>query len=537
MKKIIKYILLIILSLLNIFMISNSVCINYAQKTEFCLGCGFDITGATAVKIKEDNGKILINCWQKEGFDIYYDIRSKYNYRFEHINPHTGNKCDNYSNVGNYSSLAISDYEKDTVFPVITNITKLNSLPSLRYTGSVLTPSVFLTYKGEAINPSTYCMYYSKATELGENSDDCEGGRPFGYTNNNFAPSDPGTYYVNILYNPDPKISPFLGRTSAKFEIKKDISVTPTVTLSGTSFLCDGKVKVPTVNSVQIKVQTTGGDSKTISLTSSDYTVSYSNSNSKDAGTYKVTVSVNGYKYNHVVTQVEGENIYDDDWYSGSTTLEYTIVDSSDVLVADTLKNIVNNSSLSDVYKKYLISIIDEGTTNGIVDEQVLKDCKETNKNNKSLCDVIDQLLNSKNSSSSPSPSPTPTSKVTPTSTPKKENTTSPEKEEGTTEAVLTKAQAQKVKVKNVKITRPKKKQLKIKWTKASGATKYQIQISTSKKFKSKYTKTYKVTKTSYLKKNLKSKKKYYIRVRSVASVNGKAVYGKWSAVKSIKTK
>ena len=37
--------------------------------------------------------------------------------------------------------------------------------------------------------------------------------------------------------------------------------------------------------------------------------------------------------------------------------------------------------------------------------------------------------------------------------------------------------------------------------------------------------------------KKLKSKKKYYVRVRSYKIVNGKKVYGKWSEVKAVKTK
>ena len=37
--------------------------------------------------------------------------------------------------------------------------------------------------------------------------------------------------------------------------------------------------------------------------------------------------------------------------------------------------------------------------------------------------------------------------------------------------------------------------------------------------------------------KKLKAKKKYYVRVRTYKTVNGKKVYSSWSKVKSIKTK
>ena len=67
----------------------------------------------------------------------------------------------------------------------------------------------------------------------------------------------------------------------------------------------------------------------------------------------------------------------------------------------------------------------------------------------------------------------------------------------------------------------------------------YQIQVATDKKFK-KNKKTVTVAKQNASKKTvkkLKSKKKYYVRVRSYKIVNGEKVYGKWSKIKSVKTK
>ena len=70
--------------------------------------------------------------------------------------------------------------------------------------------------------------------------------------------------------------------------------------------------------------------------------------------------------------------------------------------------------------------------------------------------------------------------------------------------------------------------------------TGYQIQLSTSKKFNYCNTKTVTVKgykNTSKVVKKLKSKKKYYVRIRTYKVVNGKKVYSKWSKVKSVKTK
>lgn len=59
------------------------------------------------------------------------------------------------------------------------------------------------------------------------------------------------------------------------------------------------------------------------------------------------------------------------------------------------------------------------------------------------------------------------------------------------------------------------------------------------KKFK-KNNKSVTVTKQKTTKatvKKLKSKKKYYVRVRTYKKVNGKKIYSSWSKVKSVKTK
>ncbi len=83
-------------------------------------------------------------------------------------------------------------------------------------------------------------------------------------------------------------------------------------------------------------------------------------------------------------------------------------------------------------------------------------------------------------------------------------------------------------------------KKLTIKWKKkTSQTTGYQIQVSTSSKFKS-------GNKTALVKKNktvsttlkkLKAKKTYYVRVRTYKSVNGEKFYSNWSKAVMKKTK
>lgn len=83
------------------------------------------------------------------------------------------------------------------------------------------------------------------------------------------------------------------------------------------------------------------------------------------------------------------------------------------------------------------------------------------------------------------------------------------------------------------------KKQVVVEWKKLSGVTGYEVQYSTSKKFKS-GNKTVKIKKGSTVKtiiKKLKSKKTYYVRVRAYKTVNKVNVYGSYSKVKSVKCK
>ena len=77
-------------------------------------------------------------------------------------------------------------------------------------------------------------------------------------------------------------------------------------------------------------------------------------------------------------------------------------------------------------------------------------------------------------------------------------------------------------------------------WKTVSGATGYEVQYSTSKKFTKKTTKTVTIKKAKTKKttiKKLKKGKKYYVKVRAYKTVDGKKIYGAWSTVKNVKVK
>lgn len=120
------------------------------------------------------------------------------------------------------------------------------------------------------------------------------------------------------------------------------------------------------------------------------------------------------------------------------------------------------------------------------------------------------------------------------------ESATTPSTTQPTTKPSTTKnTETVKPKKTSIKKLSKGKKKFTVTWAKVSGVKGYQIQYSSNKKFK-KNNKSVTVTKQKTTKatvKKLKSKKKYYVRVRTYKTVNGKKIYSSWSKVKSVKTK
>lgn len=120
------------------------------------------------------------------------------------------------------------------------------------------------------------------------------------------------------------------------------------------------------------------------------------------------------------------------------------------------------------------------------------------------------------------------------------ESATTPSTTQPTTKPNTTKnTETVKPKKTSIKKLSKGKKKFTVTWAKISGVKGYQIQYSSDKKFK-KNNKSVTVTKQKTTKatvKKLKSKKKYYVRVRTYKTVNGKKIYSSWSKVKSVKTK
>ena len=147
-------------------------------------------------------------------------------------------------------------------------------------------------------------------------------------------------------------------------------------------------------------------------------------------------------------------------------------------------------------------------------------------------------------STPTPEPTPTPNPAPQPSTQPTQELPQQAEQQtaqQQSTQNDTTTMQTEVAKPKSVtpKTVKAAKKAVSVEWKKVSGVSGYEIQLATDKKFKkNKKTVTVKKQKTTKTTvKKLKAKKKYYVRVRTYKTVNGKKVYSSWSKVKSVKTK
>lgn len=109
--------------------------------------------------------------------------------------------------------------------------------------------------------------------------------------------------------------------------------------------------------------------------------------------------------------------------------------------------------------------------------------------------------------------------------------------QETTTKKIITTTKTVKVPIVKVNSAKKKKsaKTAKISLKKLKKVSGYQIQISRTKKFKTKNVITKYSKKASFTVKKLQAKKKYYVRARAYVSVGKKKIFGNWSATKQVK--
>jgi len=262
---------------------------------------------------------------------------------------------------------------------------------------------------------------------------------------------------------------------SCKEEVSRTTVIIPKVSsveLSGTSYTYDGVVKTP---SVKVK------DSKGTVLTQdTDYTVTYA-SGRKNAGTYKVTVTMKG---NYSGTKTVSFKINPISASKCSFKLSTTTYTYNGKVKTPSVT--VKNAKGTKLTKNTHYTVKYASGRKNVGKYRVIVTMKGNYSGTKTLYLTINPPKTS-----------------------------------------VSKLSAAK---KSLKVTIKKK---------SSQVTGYQIEYSTSKSFKSKYTKSrtvksYKTTSTTL--KNLKAKKTYYVRVRTYKTINGKKYYSGWSSYKLKKT-
>ena len=226
-------------------------------------------------------------------------------------------------------------------------------------------------------------------------------------------------------------------------------------------------------------------DSRGKAISTTQYTVSYSNASSKNAGKYSVTVTLKGN-------------------YSGSKSLTYTIGKASQKITASAKTVTLGDRAFSLGAKASGGGKLSYKTNNKAVAVVSSKGVITIKGVGKATITI--------NASANTNYNAAPAKKVTVTVLPKKTSVS--------------------------KVSSSSKGKAVISWKKVSGVTGYSVQYSTSSKFSGAKTVTVKGSSASGTTlKSLKSKKNYYVRVCTYKKVNGKTYYSDWSSAKKVKIK
>ena len=233
---------------------------------------------------------------------------------------------------------------------------------------------------------------------------------------------------------------------------------------------------------------------------------------------------------------VTGEN-----YINGETAIEVTLDLSNQIKNGDSYSIYASTYSWDDAKDYvYLIRCVEFLDASG----NILKTIGNLNKpsdpsvpynpsDSSNLSDSSNNPSNSSNPSGSGQSEPSNSGSSQPTSAQPATNapTTAAPKVTPSTATKVTKP----AKVKAVML-KAKKKKLNVSWRKVSGATGYEVKAARNRKF-TKGKKTVTVKKNKVTIKNLKQKKKYFVKVRAYKLANGRKFYGKWSKVVKKKTK
>ncbi len=331
------------------------------------------------------------------------------------------------------------------------------------------------------------------------------GDRTFGFSNGKKTPNfiiygEPGSiaeaYATKYGF---PFNQPGTGGSTGTDTSQTDIS-TAAITLEKDSYVYDGTAKIPAVT---VKL-----NGKTLIL-NTDYTVSYSN-NTK-VGTAKATITGKGN-------------------YKGSVTKTFTITKANDS-TGDSGSSGNNSSSENNNSSGNNTPSENNGFPNDNASKQPITCKKKTysvayGTKPFKLKVTSNGRLTYKSSNSKIAAVGKTSGKVTIKNTGIAYITA---KTKTDSVKITIKVSPAKPKVKSLSAGKDRK--LTVKWAKDKKATGYQIQVSTAKNF-NKVAKKQNATKNSCSFKNLKTGKKYYVRIRSFKKSGKTTLYSAWSSPK-----
>lgn len=413
------------------------------------------------------------------GSDVYYDV---------------------IQGVGKYTGVIYAKYEIAAID--ISTLTVSQSFTQTYYNGSKQQPEVYFT---------------DAPTDMELNSD---------YYIEESAQIYPGVYTMTVCGQYD-----YYGEISLTYEILKAPIADRAVTLSSYSFVADGTAKEPVVTVQGLRNNV-------------DYAVAYSDNTAP--GVAEAVITAQKYYdgtqtvYYYILPKQTRAEITDVS--ASSVTLEWKSVDNisgykvemydggvwKELQNAGAYQTIAVIDGLSS-YTSYRFRV-----TPYVISKGQTLYAASSNETATITDYVAPSVQEQPASSSSSSSSKTSSSKSASSAS----GTSSNQSQSAPSSSTASSSSSSKPKKTSVSKLTTSKKSITVKWKKVSGVTGYQVQYSTNSSFKNAKSATVKgASKTSKKISGLKKGKKYYVRVRAYKTVNGKKVYGSWSAKKSIKVK
>ena len=350
-----------------------------------------------------------------------------------------------------------------------------------------------------------------------------------------YLPAGDPIKYIKYGYNPDPLISGVYDGKSAATQVRLTFNCAPDTCFDGFSSI-ELQVKVDETEIGYAKL--TGKNATSENGVKNAKAVLKLNTPLKVGQNYLLnafTYSWEGKEYAYAVTKIE---FLDDE---GNILKAFNDIEAARESLKQSVeaaKKLAEDEYTAESYAKVVEAIAEAEKV--IANENATKSELEAAAAalREAIGDLKDKEDSSQGGSSNQTVKPTTPTKAAPITTRSREVV---KKDKSKAKQAMKTAKITKLKVKS-----KTKKKINVTWKKVSKAKGYQVQVSTTKKFKKSKIIFNKFTKKKTLKiasKKIKSKKTYYVRVRAYTTykdINGKPqkVYSKWNKkLRTVKVK